>query len=504
MGEAVGADRKRLHITPFSRDLLDRFVPPAVKPLASNISFHTVETFPERGFGYVELPVMEAEKLKKKLNGATLKGTKVRIEDANPEKKRKAEEETEGERKARKKAKKEKRKREEGVLDGHELEEGRRVKRGWTEDGSEKKRDKKSKKAKGADDSLEGKKLKFRTTVPPNKEPVDGKAKQKADSKKDKKEKKAKRKTVVQEFVKAQRPSASAEDAPNGERTAMFDGEKGWVDEAGKVVEAAPVSKRPKKKSRQEVETPMTKGVEPTITVAEPGSDDEVSSVVSSDTPSESEPEVEEDALEQGSIVPAQADRPADHGAEAVADTVLPDAFAPPTEVHPLEALFKRTAPRPESATKPKPSPIDTSFSFFTSGATDDGQDEGVVHPPQTPHTKEDMEWRSIRSAAPTPDTAAIGKRFEFPPMHDSDEDEDDIDMADVEGVQDVGQNVAVTSNAGDAQTGVVNGGKEESAYRKWFYDNRGDLNRSWKKRRRDERKQKRQRENKRLGRRVA
>ena len=70
-------DRVRLHITPFNESLVDRYIPASLKDQASNISFHTVETAPERGFGYVDLPAVEAQKLKKKLNGMTLKGTKV-------------------------------------------------------------------------------------------------------------------------------------------------------------------------------------------------------------------------------------------------------------------------------------------------------------------------------------------------------------------------------------------------------------------------------------------
>ena len=93
MGDASASsshsDRIRLHITPFTAELHDRVIPPSLRPLAGNISYHTVQTFPERSFGFVELPSMEAEKLKKKLNGSTLKGTKIAIEEAKPPKKRK-------------------------------------------------------------------------------------------------------------------------------------------------------------------------------------------------------------------------------------------------------------------------------------------------------------------------------------------------------------------------------------------------------------------------------
>ena len=81
-GGILATSFTRLHITPFTEDLQDRILAPSIKPLAEKISFHTKQTFPERGFGFVELPAMEAEKLKKRLNGATLKGVKVRVEDA--------------------------------------------------------------------------------------------------------------------------------------------------------------------------------------------------------------------------------------------------------------------------------------------------------------------------------------------------------------------------------------------------------------------------------------
>ncbi|KAK5732850.1 hypothetical protein LTR17_010122, partial [Elasticomyces elasticus] len=379
MGDDTQSDRKRLHITPFSSTLLDRFIPQSLQPLASNVSFHTVETFPERAFGYVELPVMEAEKLKKKLNGMTLKGAKVRIEDAKPEKKRKAEAEaeTEEERKVRKKSKRELKKREEGVLVGHEMEESRRVKRGWTDDGSEKKKDKKSKKVKSTDESSNGKKMRFKTVVPPNQAPVDGKAKVKTDDKKDRKEKekKGKKTTVVQEFGKAQKPVITGGISANA-KAARFEEGQGWVDEEGNVVEAPAKSTRPKRERRADTITLPAPSPSPVktavVNTAESDSDEEVSSVVSSDTSSEAD--VDSDSEDD---TPEPSKAPPTINTQVVTtpdDERLIDA---PAEVHPLEALFKRPAHKPESATKPKPSPIDTSFSFFTSGpAAEEAEDE--------------------------------------------------------------------------------------------------------------------------------
>jgi hypothetical protein len=129
----------RLHITPLKPELLKVYLAPSVLPLAQNISYHTVETFPERGYGYLELPEVEAQKLQKKFKGLTLRGSKVSIEMAKSEK-RKAREEAdaakdveEAERpskrvkkdkkdKKEKKEKKEKKKYEVGVLEGVELD----------------------------------------------------------------------------------------------------------------------------------------------------------------------------------------------------------------------------------------------------------------------------------------------------------------------------------------------------------------------------------------------
>src|SRR3954447_9464317 len=78
--------RIRLHITPLSPNLLNAILPSSIAHLAEAISYHTLDVFPERNYGYLELPSMEAEKLKKKLNGSILKGKKIQVEEARPRK----------------------------------------------------------------------------------------------------------------------------------------------------------------------------------------------------------------------------------------------------------------------------------------------------------------------------------------------------------------------------------------------------------------------------------
>lgn len=450
---------------------------------------------------------MEADKLKKKLNGSVLKGTKVRIEEAKPEKKRKVEpEEHEDERKARKKAKKEKRrKREEGVLSGHQLEEGRRIKRGWKEDGLDKKSSKKAKKSKiskhDGDEGLEGKKLRFKTSIPPNVAPVEDKSKKKS---KGKKEKKGKGNDVVEEFKKTQKPMITA--VGSGKQTASFEEGKGWVDDEGNVIEAAPVSKHSKasKRSKSSSESFNVEATKKDATA--PVAELELANgAVSRDDGTSSESSIlsessELDSSDSDDEVSVASESPVSQEDEASKRTPEPQ----PKEVHPLEALFKR--PGSSSASKPKPHPIDTSFSFFNAGSDDvegEGENDKAALPPQTPHTKQDLEWRSVRSAAPTPDTAAIGKKFSFPFAQDveadenADSDQDDVGDT-VAGAKDAMEVDATPSaKAGDQDE------KQESDFRKWFFENRGDLNRGWKKRRREERKAKRQRENRRLSRRV-
>lgn len=59
---------------------------------AASVSYHTLQTFPERSYGYVTLPVADAEKITKKLNGSILRGLKMKVSEARPERKRRLEE----------------------------------------------------------------------------------------------------------------------------------------------------------------------------------------------------------------------------------------------------------------------------------------------------------------------------------------------------------------------------------------------------------------------------
>ncbi|KAH6616819.1 hypothetical protein C7974DRAFT_402493 [Boeremia exigua] len=568
----------RLHITPFKPELLKVYLAPSVLPLARNISYHATETFPERGFGYVELPEPEAQKIKKKLNGATLKGSKVRIEMAKPEK-RKAREEADAEEKPakrskkdkkekkEKKAKSEKRERSPGVFDGVELPEGRKVKRGWTEPASAKTRSSKDKKdKKSKDDKHQAKPSKYTKDAEllftAKLEPVAAtehthkEKKKEKKEKKDKKERKTKTKEVIiHEFEKnTKTPSflkvakVSTEKKPPVD---YIDG-VGWVDEDGTVVEpetkkaahsrvlqlvdGQPLKEPPptdsqgrpivKKEAPKPAKKEKKKKAAPPPESSSESEVDDDSSVVSSssedssdsDSDSDSDPEFDNDS-EASKNSPAASPVPSPvHSKPASKPTPKPIPATLSTEskeIHPLEALFKRT---PTLSTPTKPPPINTTFSFFDNETTSPPAATSPTDAaPTTPFTQRDLEWRGLRSAAPTPDTAAIGRRFSFDWRKGSADAEEDAELSG-DGAAEAQLSLNTRANKGKGLADVVEeaeGGedgeaapagepKEDSAFKAWFWEHRGDINRAWKKRRRDALKAKRQVENRKVaGRRV-
>jgi hypothetical protein len=167
--------------------------------------------------------------------------------------------------------------------------------------------------------------------------------------------------------------------------------------------------------------------------------------------------------------------------------------------VHPLEALYKR--PQHADGETPKAAPDTRGFSFFANddeGSTEedvraDAGEASAVRMPLTPFTRQDLESRGIRSAAPTPDTAHPSRRF-TPWDPDNDEGVEDGEESPDEGSEEDDEQVPPNSSAALDGDGA---NKPTSDFQKWFWENRGDLNRSWKKRRKLAGKEKRYRENK-------
>jgi hypothetical protein len=438
----------RLHISPLTPALLSAYLPPAVLSSATETSYHSLQTFPDRPFGFVTLPEMDADALKKKLNGRILKGNKVRIEDAKPKRKLEIEPDEQvaddaNEAKKVKRTKKKKNK-EVGVIEGYQLPDDRKVKRGWTEPAGprakdhwaaekkekKEKKDRKEKKSRKAEKSkyTNEPELLFRTKLPPTATP-------------DKKSKKKVRDVVVHEFSKAKKHASFLKTATvdsSTRTTHEFVEGKGWVDGDGTVVEEVKSSRSKRN---------MEKG----------------STTCESKTP------------------------------------------------HPLETLFKKPA------LSIRPEPIETTFSFFDNeevASSIDGLEDSSLLVPQTPFSQH-VESRRARSAAPTPDTAAVLKRFSFSRgvVDMDDESDTDSNAKDLEAV-DEEEEEEEAEGEGEEALGLAIMGAEpvedgnpghegETPFAKWFWENRGENGRTWRRRRREALKEKRQRENRRLGRRI-
>ena len=549
-------ERKRLHISPFDAELLPTILPPPILKTATNISYHTLQAFPERNYGYVELPVMEAEKIKKKLNGSILKGSKMHIEAARPENASKMAREEEGANETdskKKKAKKTKAKREEGVLPGYELPMNRKVKRGWTEPPSKDKisktlKDRGDKKAKPKKSSFTDKsECLFKTAVPPNATRLGNSSVVDGSKRKKRKRGESDRAIVVHEFENTIKHASFLRNdqiRAGNKAGSKFVDDVGWVDEDGNVVEAVPQTRKAnmnggKKNSPSSEKMKPNKERErnskvPAISRNQVIEDDETSSsgISSSERDSDSEarnktnPSAASPVPKEGSKANSKANSEAGDNDTKTAPNLegspkqgtqtdqlnslsitRSSATPPPSspqspsnqllerQVHPLEALFKRPT-NPPSQTPKKPAlEVRTSFSSLEPGDPDAENGNTKLLVPHTPFTQQDIRQRRQRSAAPTPDTAAPGKTFNFG-FGDAgdDEDERDDDVA-----EDAGEEASGAAPAGtqDTELPAAPGEKEESEFSKWFWEHRGETNRAWKKRRRDAAKEKRQKDNK-------
>ncbi|KAI1872317.1 uncharacterized protein JN550_004036 [Neoarthrinium moseri] len=578
----------RLHIAPLDSDLLSVVIPAAVLPQARNISYHTLEAFPERRYGFVELPTADAEKVKKRLHGATLKGSKMRIEQARPEaipQPRGADEEEDEkaklkrirkEKKAKDRAdKSNKRKREGGeIVDGVELQD-RKIKRGWTVTEADKIKEKRKEKSDKSKDKADKKKDKnkkreikskhtnapeclFKQKMPKSPEPPAPKDEdEEGDDGHKRKKRKGARQVLVHEFEKTTKyPTflkASGETSTSEPLT--FEEGKGWVDAEGNVKEAVKIS-RP-----SFAQSTATKKRESRMPAPAPApvldDDDTSSSGSSSDSDSDSDEEdnasepqtskqaktqpkpVQQDEEETSSsgssesesndeeetpsVTPAKqkalakklqldtetpkspisalksADsaRPKSSGSATSLTIKIPPATPATGKVHPLEALYKR--PQGDADASGDAAPDAQPFSFFGGAGDDDDideEDDGMAPPasqqhPMTPYTRQDFDFRNVRSAAPTPDTAHPSRSYNLWPRSGSAEAADEDEEEDEEHGE---EDTAMTDISG-AKTTEKDDAKG-SEFQKWFWEHRGDLNRSWKKRRKTASKEKRNREN--------
>lgn len=555
----------RLHIAPLNPELLKVIVPQAVLPRAREISFHTLQAFPERPYGFIELPSSDAQKIKSKLNGAVLKGVKIRVEPARPDNMPRPDPDaiigtaagSDLERKSKKsktEKREKKRKRDPQEIAGIELEEGRKIKRGWTitpdEAKAKKKKEKEREKAKSKSrkdkKESEGKEKKekkkgrrhaeseytdgpeclVKTHLPPNKrDAVAGNPQ--GEAKKSKKHKK--HEVVVHEFENTTKfPTyfkASKGATTSGTGYDFVEG-KGWVDSNGNLVE--------------KIKSTRPKGLPKTLVdkkTSEEGDDTTSSSGSSSEEEEEEDSEADDDkaaakkehkathpALKSLAIdvttstsleSPQDSARPKSSSSARSLTIKIPPATPSSNKVHPLEALYKRQ--QQDEAADKADTTGDQPFSFFggqdveedddnnlgqgevvDGSGVDNDENSSQAGPsqgsqlPMTPFSKQDFEWRGMRSAAPTPDTAHPSRYSRIWPLRDDREESPGIPEADEHDDQLNSPMGARHANVGEGEPT-----NPSAEFPKWFYENRGDLNRSWTKRKKTVAKQKRYRENK-------
>jgi hypothetical protein len=490
----------RLHLTPFSKDLLSAILPPSSAACAKNISFHTLQTFPESCYGYVDLPAMEAEKVKKKLSGAILRGKKIHVEEARIRKRRREDSEQEGSEPVaaepeRLPQRPKRSKKDPATLEGHELSPERKVKRGWTEPKPKKDRSKKSSEQAASKYTDKAEAL-FRAKVPANKKEL---------VKKDHRENKKKSQNVlVHEFEKSTiQPSFLRDESSRDAKpaTEYVDG-KGWVNGDGEVVESERVAEPAKTKpgtskknvDRMAKQKPLSNGA-----------------AKSSQEHAQQRTHVEDD--EDATSPSGESD--ASTTESNISSQTTPKASA----IHPLKALFKRPSAAASASQEkdvPKPSlELQTLFTFFDPGDADDDIDETMTAlnnktiPPDTPYTSQDTRTRALRSAAPTPDTAAPS-RFTSrshdvgQPSSSSSPDPVRGEMprrADNHGLG-ISSVESQTPSKDQPNQSVDKNGKTESEFASWFYAHRSENFRLFKQRRREAMKEARQRENRRSSRR--
>ncbi|KAK8018709.1 hypothetical protein PG991_007899 [Apiospora marii] len=575
----------RLHIAPLDPDLSSLVLSSAIRPLARNISYHTLEAFPDRRYGFVEVPLAKAEDLKKKFNGATLRGSKMRIEQARPESIPPptgivAAEDVKPKKSHKKEKKEKKRKRgEPEVVDGVELRD-RKIKRGWTlsegemikEKRKDKDRSKNSKEKKEKKDKkdkrtavkskyTDGSECLFKQKlpeVPSAKKPAaaEGEEVEEDAGAHKRKKRRSDREVVVHEFERSTKyPSflrSTVDESKKSENLTFEDG-KGWVDSTGNVVEPLEVTRVPelpkpksalpksKKSKTPPKPTPATEEDDETSSSGSssesdaeevpkstktkaskrtappapaPAHDDDDTSSSEDSSDSEVEERTEPQKSFQGSNTCQNLRIETQGNSSPVSGTKLDSSrpkssssmtsltikIPPPTTpasgkaVHPLEALYKRNEADNEKGSAADAQP----FSFFNND--DDIEEEAEAGPPtqlpMTPYSKQDFEFRNIRSAAPTPDTAHPNRSYlPWSAQEDdlAEEDEDDEAEAEGEDGEDADGDMAM---AEAATSGDQSKATPATDFQKFFWENRGDLNRKWKKRRKTALKERRNREN--------
>ena len=611
--------RIRLHISPFNESLVPSILNPRLTPSASNISFHTLQTFPERSYGFVDLSATEGKKLKNKLHGSILKGVQLLVEEARPSRTRseqgrnRYEEEDKSTRRIRYRRSFDPSCAAGRPILGLRLPDHRRVQRGWTKPSSSIRRSgpKKPKDqlvrirnttttAAAAATTTPSTSFHheishclFRVQIPAHRTSILPTSKSTKDAKMGKRRAQHDQGTVVREFSSTTKFSTFLRDEnvdKKGKSVSQYVDGKGWVDEDGKVVEGVsgsvngrmpglrqetrkrPRSRRTESEGRQEnLETPQASPLDHL--------EAEVVPVPVEKPPSTSSRRTSRTARPKGSTEGPES--PQTNSAHSSTHRTGPSlSITIPGEVtitqpgqvtitqpgqvttgsgrqvHPLESIFKKPAlpghvseatPRTTIESKEQP------FNFFGHVDDDDDDDKegdgerdrrgrtkvaNLLPVPLTPFTQQDFQHRGLRSAAPTPDTAAPGKRFSFSWRTDNEDEtvDDDDDDDDEVGDGDEGHqrnrpdesnktNVLTPPNSDqviewntsadpndhdvmkeggdrDRRPPTNDDDDDQKPFEDRFWDERANTNRIWRRRKRETGKVRRRLENKRLARR--
>ncbi|KAL8802995.1 MAG: hypothetical protein Q9200_006392 [Gallowayella weberi] len=527
-------ETRRLYVSPLNPDLLSVVLSGPLRAIASNISYHTLQAHADKPYGYLNLPANEADRLQKKFHGSILRGVKMKVQKARPEKVwTPSENVEEGSIKKNEKENKQRRrsKPENGVLAGVELPDERRIKRGWTDPNAKKekktlKRGKPEEKdtVRRASAHTDKPECLFKAKLPPN--AVANVATDPSGASKSKKRKRgeSERNFVVHEFDKTTRQASFLREEKNskaGRLASSYAEGKGWLDQDGNLVEEAKEVRRVREKgdgagaqSAQGIQTrsagrpDMLVGVDEHVQAVKEGSrsNDRPRAAIGRKAvlPRRENPQLAEQSDEASADeTSSEATASSKSGDEVNTDQVRALSISrlsptPPLasikEVHPLEALFKRPQTA-ASQTPRKPSlEVKTGFSFFE---PDDGQAvTTTVTIPQTPFTQQDIQERRLRSAAPTPDTAAPSKTSFGRVWSRESTGNDSVNGEEDEEEEEEDASSTPVASAASVQK-EAEGEAEESEFAKWFYEHRGETNRAWKRRRREAAKEKRQKENK-------
>ncbi|MCJ1439536.1 MAG: hypothetical protein MMC23_000015 [Stictis urceolatum] len=452
---------------------------------------------------------MEAQKLKKKLDGTIFRGKKMKVEEAKKRNDVSPEDDVQDEGVGSTTTRGQKRKRGEGVIAGHELARDRKVKRGWTEVAEPQmsrsksrggKRSKEKKKKAKKSEYANKEELLFKTKLPANKRDI-GRSK----NLRNKSIKGQADQIVVHEFEnRTKHPSFLRQ--PAGLRSGVKEGSDqanpkisliandvlgsdspspGRISATSPVQSAESTSSEESSSGPEAAETEAPRSKRTTAKIATPSTVPTI----------QEEPEFSSEAHHNNALLEvddetsssglSNSEEGGDHDKVNVntIKTSQISSLASSTEAatpHALETLFKRPASQISKSTPTQELSINpTPFSFFSGNADEDADGEGTeiaehhstpatvstsagfssvykrgpkppsLAIPATPHTTMDKQWRAQRSAAPTPDTAAPNK----------------------------------------------------SEFTKWFYEHRGESLRDSKRRRREAKREERARQNKRKAR---